>query len=138
MKTFWIVKQEPDNYPFEQLVADKRTDWTGVRNYQARNLLRRMQIGDVIFYYHSGKDKCVYGIARVTKSAFPDPTDTDWVAVEIEAVRKLVSSVSLARIKENPALANLQLLKQSRLSVSEVSEAEFNEIIRMAGDDFRG
>jgi predicted RNA-binding protein with PUA-like domain len=130
---YWLVKQEPADYPWARLVADRRTSWTGVRNFQARNHLRAMQAGDLVLYYHSGEARAVVGVARVTQAAFPDPTATegDWSAVELEAVQALVQPVPLATIKADPALRELPLIRQSRLSVVPVSAAEFRHLLRL-------
>ncbi|MBX3300285.1 MAG: EVE domain-containing protein [Acidobacteria bacterium] len=131
---FWMVKQEPDAYSWDDFVAEGQTDWTGVRNYQARNNLREMKKGDKVLFYHSNIGKEVVGIAKVTKPAFQDPTTDDdrWVAVEIAPVKKLKKPVGLADIKANLALANLGLIKQSQLSVIAVTKDEFDEILSMA------
>ncbi len=131
---FWMVKQEPDAYSWDDFVAEGQTDWTGVRNYQARNNLREMKKGDKVLFYHSNIGKEVVGIAKVTKPAFQDPTTDDdrWVAVEITPVKKLKKPVGLADIKANLALANLGLIKQSQLSVIAVTKDEFDEILSMA------
>ena len=95
---YWMVKQEPTDYSFDDLVSDGRTDWTGVRNYQARNNLKEMKKGDKLLFYHSNVGKEVVGIAKVSKTAFPDPTDEKWVAVEVEPVKKFKKPVGLAEI----------------------------------------
>lgn len=132
---YWLVKQEPTSYSFDAFRAEKRTDWTGVRNYQARNNLREMKKGDKVLYYHSGDERAVVGLAKVTKPAFPDPTDENWVAVELEAGKKLRRPVTLAEIKANPKLANIALIRFSRLSVVPLTEAEFDEILAMSERD---
>jgi predicted RNA-binding protein with PUA-like domain len=130
---YWMVKQEPDAYSWDDLVAEGRTDWTGVRNYQARNNLRDMKKGDKVLFYHSNIGKEVVGIAKVTKTAFQDPTTDDerWLAVELTPVKKLKKPVGLAAMKANLALANLGLIKQSQLSVIAVTKDEFEEILSM-------
>lgn len=130
----WLVKQEPEDYSWDDLVRDGSTQWSGVRNFQARNSLRQMKAADAVFFYHSGKEKCVVGIASVSKAAYPDPTakEDGWIAVDIEPLKKLVNPVSLADIKANPKLSDLLLVRQSRLSVMPVGESEFEEIVRMA------
>jgi len=131
----WLVKEEPEAYSFDDLVRDGRTDWTGVRNFQARNYLRQMKTGDVVLFYHSGESKSVVGIAQVVKAPYPDPTanDEQWVAVDIKPVEPLKQPVSLAAMRENPKLATLLLIRQSRLSVMPVSKAEFDVIVKMSG-----
>ena len=120
MKTqLWLVKQEPDSYPWAAFVRERGTTWTGVRNYQARNNLKAMSVGDSVFFYASGETKAVEGIAKVAKAAFPDPTadEPGWVAVELKPVRALKHPVTLARIKAEPSLAQIALVRNSRLSV---------------------
>ena len=132
----WLVKSEPETYSWTQLVADKHTDWTGVRNYQARNFLRAMQTGDKVLYYHSGKEKAVVGTATVTRPAFPDPTcdpeDKDWSAVEIRPAKTLPGPLPLAAIRSNPHLSKMFLLSHSRLSVMSVTRDEYEHIVRAA------
>jgi len=131
---YWLVKQEPSSYSFQDLQTEGRTDWTGVRNYQARNNLQAMKKGDQVFFYHSGAEKAIVGTAKVTKPAFQDPTTdgTAWVAVEIEAGKPLKKPVSLAKIKSSPKLKDIALLKLSRLSVVPITPAEYDEIIAMS------
>ena len=130
----WLVKQEPEDYSWDDLLRDGSTQWSGVRNFQARNNLRQMKVGDAVFFYHSGKEKCVVGIASVSKAAYPDPTAPaeGWIAVDIKPVKRLPNPVSLADIKANAKLSDLLLVRQSRLSVMPVGESEFDEIVRMA------
>ena len=130
----WLVKQEPDAYPWKQFVADGRADWTGVRNFQARNFLRAMVAGDRVLYYHSVSEKSVVGIAVVSREAFPDPTaeEGDWSAVELRPEKALASPVSLAAMRAEPRLSKLPLLRQSRLSVVPVTGKEFDHILRLA------
>lgn len=130
----WLVKQEPADYPWSRFVAEGGTAWTGVRNFQARNHLRAMQPGDPVLYYHSGAEKAVVGLAEVVRAAYPDPTakEGDWVAVDLKPVRALARPVPLAEIKADPALKNLPLVRQSRLSVLPVSDAEFKQLLAHA------
>ena len=130
---FWMVKQEPEGYSWDDFVRDGRTDWTGVRNFQARNNLRQMQEGDRVLFYHSGAGKCVVGIAEVAKAAYPDPTadDPQWIAVDLKPLKPLKSEVTLASIRDNPKLSNMALLRQSRLSVIPVTKEEFDTIVSM-------
>ena len=131
----WLAKSEPETYSFSQLVADQRTDWTGVRNYQARNFLRAMETGDKVLYYHSGKEKAVVGTATVSRPAFPDPTaapdDSDWSAVELRPGKPLASPVPLAAIRSDPTLSKILLLTHSRLSVMSVTRDEYEHIVRV-------
>jgi predicted RNA-binding protein with PUA-like domain len=132
---YWLVKTEPETYSWSDLVRDKRTDWTGVRNYAARLHLKAMQVGDEVFVYHSGDDKSVIGIARVIKAAFPDTTadEEGWVAVALAPVVPLKQPVTLAQIKADAALKGMTFVRQSRLSVSPVTPAEFSRLQKLGG-----
>jgi predicted RNA-binding protein with PUA-like domain len=132
-KAYWLVKSEPSVYSWSQLVAEKRTAWTGVRNFAARLNLRAMKVGDLALYYHSGEGKEIVGIAEIVRAAYADETapGEDWSAVDVAAERPLEAPVTLAAIKANPKLAQMQLVKQSRLSVCAVTKAEFDEIVRL-------
>ena len=129
----WLVKQEPETYSWDDFVRDGRTDWTGVRNFQARNNLRQMKAGDRVLFYHSGTGKCVVGIAEVAKAAYADPTadDPQWVAVDLKPVKPLNEPVPLASIRYHAKLANLPLIRQSQLSVMPLSKEEFETIVGM-------
>ena len=129
-----MVKQEPTSYSWDQFAADGKTDWTGVRNFQARNNLRSMKIGDPVFYYHSVNGKAVVGIAKVTKEAFRDPTaaEGDWSAVELTPVKPIEPPVKVDQIKREAKLANMPLLKNSRLSVMKLTKEEFDTILELA------
>ena len=131
---YWLVKQEPESYSFTDFQKEGKTDWTGVRNFTARNNLKEMKTGDKVFYYHSGGEKSVIGLAKVSKTAFPDPTadEGSWVAVELEAGKPLKKPVTLAEIKANKKLAEMKLVKLSRLSVSPVTKEEWDEIVEMS------
>src|SRR5437773_10588871 len=130
---YWLAKQEPEAYSWEDLVRDGRTDWTGVRNFQARNNLRQMKLGDRVLFYHSGTGKCVVGIAEVARAAYPDPSadDPQWVAVDLKPLRPLKETVPLASIRYNPKLSNLPLIRQSQLSVMALTKEEFDTIVGM-------
>ncbi len=132
---YWLVKQEPEDYSWDDFVRDGRTAWTGVRNFAARNHLKAMRAGDEVFYYHSGDGKCITGLARVVKAAYPDPTadEPGWVAVDLAPVRPLEQPVTLARIKAEPALKDMALVRISRLSVQPVKPAEFARIVKLGG-----
>ena len=134
MKNFWLVKQEPSSYSWSDFVAEGQTSWTGVRNYSARNNLRRMQKGDEVFFYHSGEDKAVIGIAKVIRTAYPDPTakEGDWSTVDLAPIKPLRRPVTLREIKTHPPLKGIALVRQSRLSVMPLAESEFREIVKMA------
>lgn len=130
---YWLVKSEPEAYAWADLVRDRRTAWTGVRNYQARIHLNAMRPGDRVFFYESVTTKAVVGIAEVTKAAFPDTTadEPGWVAVELKCVQPLAQPVTLAAIKATPALADIALLRQSRLSVMPLKRAAFETILKL-------
>lgn len=134
MKSFWLVKQEPSSYSWSDFVADGGTSWTGVRNFAARNNLRKMQEADEVLFYHSSDEKAVVGIAKVTRTGYPDPTakEGDWSTVDMAAVAPLRRPVTLREIKGNPRLKRIPLVRQARLSVMPLTEAEFREIINMA------
>ncbi|MBX7060441.1 MAG: EVE domain-containing protein [Pyrinomonadaceae bacterium] len=129
---YWLVKQEPTAYSWDDLVKDGATDWTGVRNYTARNHLNEMKKGDKVFFYHSVVGKEVVGIAQVSREAFPDPTDEKWIAVEIKPLKALKKPVGLDQIKANKALTNIYLVKQPRFSVMPLTKDEFEEILSMS------
>lgn len=130
---FWMVKQEPETYSWDDFVNDGRTDWTGVRNYQARNNLREMKTGDRVLFYHSGKEKAVVGIAEVAKGAYADPTadDPQWLAVDLKPVKPLNAPVQLAAIRYDKRLSALPLIRQSQLSVMPLTKDEFDAIVGM-------
>ena len=134
MSHYWLVKQEPTVYSWDQFAADGKTDWTGVRNFQARNNLRSMRMGDPVFYYHSVNGKAVVGIAKVTKEAFRDPTaaEGDWSAVELTPVKSIEPPVKIDQIKRETKLLNMALLKNSRLSVMKLTKDEFDTILELA------
>lgn len=128
-----MVKQEPETYSWSDFVDDGVTDWTGVRNYQARNNLREMKTGDRVLFYHSGKDKAVVGIAEVVRSAYPDPTadDVQWVAVDLKPIKALKNPVPLAAIRYDKRLSQLPLIRQSQLSVMLLTKDEFEVIVAL-------
>ena len=128
---YWLIKSEPDKYPFEQLVKDKKTRWDGVRNFTARNNLRAMKKGDLALYYHSNEGKAVVGVAEVVREHYPDPTADggDFSAVDFAPRKALAQPVTLAQMRETPKLANMVVLKQGRLSVSPVTKVEFDAVL---------
>lgn len=130
---YWMVKQEPETYSWTDFVKDGVTDWTGVRNYQARNNLREMKTGERVLFYHSGKDKAVVGLAEVVRSAYADPTanDEQWVAVDLKAVKALKNPVPLASIRYDKRLSQLPLIRQSQLSVMPLTKDEFDVIVAL-------
>jgi predicted RNA-binding protein with PUA-like domain len=132
MAAYWLVKSEPDVYAYRDLERDGKTRWDGVRNFQARGHLRAMKKGDLVLYYHTGDEKAVVGIARVSREAYPDPTapGEDFSCVDLEPVRALGRPVPLAEIKKAPVLKDMILLKQARLSVQPVTKAEFESLTR--------
>jgi len=134
MKFFWLVKQEPSSYSWSDFVAEGETSWTGVRNYAARNNLRKMQKGDEVLFYHSGEEKAVVGIAKVMRTAYRDSTakEGDWSTVDLAPVKPLRKPVTLKEIKRNARLKGIPLVRQSRLSVMPLREPEFHEIVKMA------
>ena len=129
----WLMKSESGVYSWDDLVRDKTTEWDGVRNPTARIHLRAMKKGDEVFFYHSGDERQVVGIMRVTREARPDPKDPAWVSVAVEAVRPLGRPVTLKQIKAEPSLAKMELVRLSRLSVSPVRDEEWRKILEMAG-----
>ena len=128
----WLMKSEPGVYSWDQLVRDELTEWDGVRNPTARLHLKAMKKGDEAFFYHSGEERQVVGIMRVTREAQPDPKDASWVSVAVEPVRPL-EPVTLKAIKAEPALAKMELVRLSRLSVSPVRDDEWAKVLEMAG-----
>jgi predicted RNA-binding protein with PUA-like domain len=134
VKSFWLVKQEPSSYSWSDFVAEGETSWTGVRNYAARNNLRKMRKGDEVLFYHSGEEKAVVGIAKVMRTAYRDSTakEGDWSAVDLASVKPLRRPVTLREIKGNQQLKGVPLVRQSRLSVMALAESEFREILKIA------
>jgi len=132
-RSHWLVKSEPEKYAWETFVKDGSTYWDGVRNAQARNNLRAMQRGDLVLYYHSNEGREVVGVAKVMKTAYPDPTTDDerWLVVDLAPVVPLRESVTLAAIKADPALAKIPLVTQSRLSVMPIDAKAFARILKM-------
>jgi predicted RNA-binding protein with PUA-like domain len=129
----WLMKSEPGTYSWDQLVSDCKTEWDGVRNPTARLHLKAMKAGDEAFFYHSGDERQIVGIMRVTREGAPDPKDPNWVSVEVEAVRPVDPPVTLKAIKAEPALAKMELVRLSRLSVSPVRDEEWAKVLEMAG-----
>lgn len=132
---YWLFKTEPETYSFDQLAKDKKTNWNNVRNFQARNHLRNAKKDDLALIYHSGDGKQIVGIAKVVKEAYPDvdpETPGEWVQIDIGFLSKLNRPVTLAEIKKSKALADLPLIKQSRLSCMEIKKSHYDEIIKMS------
>jgi predicted RNA-binding protein with PUA-like domain len=135
-KQYWLMKSEPDAYSWDDLVAEKEGMWDGVRNHTAAINLRTMKVGDEAFFYHSNIGLEVVGIIAISKEWFIDPTDEKgkFVAVKVKPVRKIANPVTLKAIKANPKLAEMELIRQSRLSIAPVRPAEWKEILKMAGE----
>lgn len=131
---YWLVKSEPVKYSWDQFVADGKTTWDGVRNFAARNNLKAMKKGDKVFFYHSNEGVEIVGIAEVVKEHYQDPTTTDpnWVVVDLKPVKKLKNPVTLAAMKQVPALANMDLIRLSRLSVGVVRKEEYDLVMEMS------
>ena len=131
----WLIKSEPSAYSWDQLVREKHTSWTGVRNPQASLNLKAMKVGDRCFFYHSGEGKEIVGIAEVVKTAYPDSTDKDGksVTVDFKAIEPVKKPVTLAEIKADPKFKEMKLVRQSRLSVSPVSDEHWKLLMKMAG-----
>lgn len=130
----WLVKSEPSVYGWDQLKKDKKTSWDGIRNYASRNNLREMKKGDEIFFYHSNEGMEIVGIVAVVKEAYQDPTtdDKNWLAVDLKPLRKLNKPVSLARIKKDAKLSQMELVRISRLSVQKVSQEEWERVLSLS------
>lgn len=132
----WLVKSEPDKYSWDQFVNDKVTYWDGVRNYAARNNLRAMKKGDEVLYYHSNEGMEIVGIAEVVKESYQDPTTEEvaWLVVDLKPVRRLKNPVSLAQMKSDPRLADMDLVRLGRLSVGAVKDSEWEVVMELAGE----
>ncbi len=131
---YWLVKSEPFKYSWDKFEKDGLTTWDGVRNYQARNNLREMQLGDQVLFYHSNEGKEIVGIAEVNRESYQDPTtdDTNWLVVDLKPVKKLKKTVTLEQIKSNDMLSNIGLIRQGRLSVMKLDKMEFDTIITLS------
>jgi len=132
-RRYWLMKSEPQKYSFAQLVRDGQTMWDGVRNFEARNNMRAMKVGDLALFYHSSDGRSIVGVARITREAYPDPSAAgeDWSVVDIAPVAPLKVQVSLDAIRSEAELAEIALLKRSRLSVVPVSKEHFDRILKM-------
>lgn len=130
---YWLVKSEPSAYSWDDLMRDKKSSWTGVRNFQARNNLRAMKLGDHVLFYHSVTNPSVVGITKVKKEAYPDPTakEGDWSCVDLIPVKRLSLPVKLSRIKLDPSLSGISLIRQSRLSVMPLTAREYERILEL-------
>ena len=132
---YWLVKQEPESYSWDQFVKDGGTDWTGIRNYQSRNYLRAMKRGDWVYYYHSVSEKRIVGIAMVTREHFADPTarDGDWSAVSLKPIKPCQKPVTLDQIKRDKTLETMLLVRNTRLSTIPLTAAQSNRILKLSG-----
>jgi predicted RNA-binding protein with PUA-like domain len=135
---YWLVKQEPESYSWEDFVKEGRAAWTGVRNFQARNNLRGMKKGDLVFFYHSGDQKQIAGVASVAREPYPDPTaeEGDWVAVDLIPVKSVTKPVTLAAIKADSRFKDILLVRNSRLSVMPLAKPQFEHLLGMAETKF--
>ena len=131
---YWLIKSEPFKYSWQQFLKDKKTFWDGVRNYEARNNLRAMQKGDKALFYHSNEGLEIVGIAEVIKTAYPDPTaeDDTWSVVDFKPIKTLTKTITLAMIKEHPILKQMEMIRRNRLSVTKVTDEEFNIILSLS------
>jgi predicted RNA-binding protein with PUA-like domain len=128
---YWLMKSEPSSYSWDQLLHDGGTEWDGVRNPAARLHLKAMEVGDEALFYHSGDEKAAVGVMRITRQAAPDPKDANWVSVAVAPVRPLARPVTLKAMKAEPRLAGLEMIRQSRLSVSPVRDEEWAALLAM-------
>jgi len=133
---YWLVKQEPEKYSFDDLLKEGKTNWTGVRNFQARNNLHEMKLGDKVLFYHSVSEKAVVGLAEISREAFQDATDDTgkWIAVEIKSLKKFAKAVTVNEIRASHDLENIALIKQSRLSVVPLTQEEFETILKLSDE----
>ena len=136
MARYWLMKSEPDCYGWDDLVKEGEGTWDGVRNYRARNNLAAMEVGDQAFFYHSNIGKEIVGVVEISVAGIPDPTDPDgkWAAVKVRPLRKLPNTVTLAQIKADERFADIELIRQSRLSVAEIRPSEWEMLLEMAGE----
>lgn len=132
---YWMLRSEPDVYGWDRLVADGGTEWDGIRNYTARNFLKDMSVGDRAFFYHSNKEKAVVGIMEIARAWRPDGDKDEWASVAVKPIEKLPRPVTLAELKAEPRLAQLEMIRQSRLSVTPIREEEWSVILEMADRD---
>lgn len=130
---YWILKSEPDVYPWDQMVRDGITPWDGVRNYQARNFMKQMVVGDLAFFYHSGAQRCIVGWVSVCRPYYPDVQDPDFGNVDVQRVAALPRPVTLAMLKGDPVLSTIAMVRQSRLSVSPITQDDFFRIQHLGG-----
>ena len=131
---YWLLRSEPETYGWDDLARDHKTEWDGVRNYTARNFLKEMKPGDQALFYHSGKQKAAVGTMEVTRAWRPDGDKGEWASVTVKALKPLATPVTLAAIKAEPRLADLEVLRQSRLSVTPIRDAEWQMLMEMGGN----
>jgi predicted RNA-binding protein with PUA-like domain len=131
MASYWLLKTEPDCYAWEQILADGRTFWDGIHNYQARNFLRQMKLGDQAFFYHTGGERCIRGVVEIVREAYPDSEDPTWSWVDVQMKARFFRPVSLEELKSLPELQDMFLFKQGRLSVIPVTAREWALISRL-------
>ncbi|HEY0653002.1 MAG TPA: EVE domain-containing protein [Chryseosolibacter sp.] len=130
---YWLVKTEPDTFSWDTFTKDKKTTWDGVRNFQARSNMKSMAKGDIVFFYHTGDEKAIVGLAKVSSDPYPEPKDPDWIVVDLVPDKKLKNPVSLSQIKSEKRLSDMVLVRASRLSVQPVKENEYNIILELSG-----
>ncbi len=131
-KQYWLLKSEPETYPLAQLKKEKKTAWTGVRNYQARNYMLQMRVGDLCVFYHSGDEKACVGVVKVVSKPYPDQDEPVWAVVDVAYVKTFKNPVTLATIKADKHLAGMALIKAARLSVQPVSEKHFERLLKLS------
>lgn len=130
--TYWLVKTEPETFSWDKFTKDKKTTWDGVRNFQARSNMKAMKKGDSVFFYHTGDEKAIVGLAKVSTEPYPEPGDPDWIVVDLVPEKKLKNPVSLSQIKSDKRLSDMVLVRASRLSVQPVKENEFKIILDLS------
>ena len=131
---YWLLRSEPETYGWDDLVRDRQTEWDGVRNYTARNFIKDMKPGDKALFYHSGKQKSAVGTMEITRAWRPDGDKDEWASVAVKPLKPLATPVTLAAIKAEPRLADLEVLRQSRLSVTPIRDAEWQVLMEMGGN----
>ena len=130
--SYWLVKTEPETFSWDNFVKDKKTTWDGVRNFQARSNMKSMIKGDIVFFYHTGDEKSIVGLAKVSSDPYPEPKDPDWIVVDLVPDKKLKNPVSLSQIKSEKRLSDMVLVRASRLSVQPVKENEYKLILELS------
>jgi predicted RNA-binding protein with PUA-like domain len=130
--TYWLVKTEPDTFSWDDFMKEKKTTWDGVRNFQARSNMKAMTKGDIVFFYHTGDEKSIVGLAKVSSEPYPEPKDPDWVVIDLVPDKKLKKPVSLSQIKSDKRLSDMVLVRASRLSVQPVKDSEFKIILELS------